>query len=132
MTTELRKGGNFTKIHLKGYLKNITNNETTKIDTIAIKNNQKLSYYLDNEKYILKITTPKKLILNRTNNEIESTIYFELDKMIPALYIIKENALSLEINIRTNSIELNEKFIKILYTVVDSNNDYEYYIEMSE
>lgn len=132
MTTELRRGGNFTKIHLKGYLKDITNNESTKIDTNAIKNNQKLSYCIDDERYILKIVSPTKLILNRNNPEIDSTIYFDLAKTTPAEYNIKQNNLSLEINIRTNKIELNNNKIKIAYTVIDSDNDYEYYIEMSE
>lgn len=132
MTTELRQGGIFTKIHLKGYLKDITNNETTPIDTTAIKNNQKLSYYIEKEKYTLKIVSPTKLILNRTTEEIDSTLFFETNKILPADYTIKEKSLSLGIDIRTNKIELEENYIKISYTVIDSNNDYEYYIEMSE
>lgn len=132
MTTELRRGGIFTRIHLKGYLKDITNNKTNNIDTTAIKTNKKILYYLDKEKYTLKIVSPTRLILNRNTYEIDSTLYFELNKEIPANYIIKENDLSLEINIRTNKIEINDKYIKILYTVIDSNNNYEYYIEMSE
>lgn len=132
MTTELRKRGDFTKILLNGYLKDVTNNEEILINTPAIKNNKKLTYYLNNEKYTLQIVSPKKLILNRTNKEIDSTLYFELNKIVPAIYNIKENNLSLEIDIRTNNIILNDKHIKILYTVIDSNTNYEYYIEMSE
>ena len=132
MTTELWRGGILTKINLKGYLKNLTNNEKTIIETKAIKNNQKISYYLDKEKYNIKIISPNKIILTRTTNEIDSTLYFEINKTHQAIYLIKENNLSLEINIRTNNIEITDKHIKITYTVIDSNNDYEYYIEMSE
>lgn len=132
MTTELRRGGNFTKIQLKGYLKDITNNETTNIETTAIKNKDKISYYLDKEKYTLKTISPTKLILNRTTNEIDSTLYFEMNKILTSDYTIKENNLSLGIDIRTNNIELNNNYIKISYTVIDSDNDFEYYIEMSE
>ena len=132
MTTELRRGGNITKIHLKGYLKDITNNEITKIDTLAIKNKDKISYYLDNEKYIIKILSPTKLILNRTKNEIDSTLYFELNKILTADYTIKDNNLSLGIDIRTTNLEINNNYVKISYTVIDSDNNYEYYIEMSE
>lgn len=132
MTTELRRGEILMKIHLKGYLKDITNDETTKIDTTAIKNHQKITYYLDKEKYILKITSPTKLILNRTTKEIEMNLYFDINKVLTADYHIKENNLSLGIDIRTNKIEINDNYIKIQYTVIDSNNDYEYYIEMSE
>ena len=132
MTTELRRGGNITKIHLKGYLKDITNNETTKIDVPAIKNKDKISYYLDNEKYTIKLINPTKLILNRTTNEIDSTLYFELNKILTADYTIKENNLSLGIDIRTTKLDINDNYIKISYTVIDSDNNYEYYIEMSE
>lgn len=132
MTTELRRGGILTKIHLKGYLKDITNDETTKIDTKALKNHQKITYYLDNEKYTLKIMNPTKLILNRNTNEVESTYYFEENKVLPTSYSLKENGLSLNIDIRTNKIEISDNYIKIQYTVIDSNNNYEYYIEMSE
>ena len=132
MTTELRKRGDFTKILLKGYLKDITNNEEIVISTHAIKNNKKISYYLNNERYILQIISPDKLILNRTNNEIDSTLYFELNKTISSIYTIKENNLSIYIDIRTNLIEINDNYIRITYTVIDSNNNYEYYIEMSE
>ena len=45
---------------------------------------------------------------------------------------IKENNLSLYIEVRTNKIEINEEYIKVIYTVIDSNEEYEYYIEMSE
>ena len=132
MTTELRRGGIFTKIHLKGYLKDITNDEITQIDTIAIKYHQKITYYLDKEKYILKIISPTNLILNRTTKEIDSTIYFEKEKILPMNYYLKENELSLNIDIRTDKLEINDNYIKILYTVIDSDNNYEYYIEMSE
>lgn len=120
------------KIKLKGYIKDLTNNETTTIDTTAIKNDKKISYYIEKEKYILKIISPTKLILNRTTDKIDSTLYFETNKILTSDYIIKENSLSLGIDIRTNKLELNNNYIKITYTVIDSNNDYEYYIEMSE
>ncbi|MBQ8682086.1 MAG: hypothetical protein IJ509_04165 [Bacilli bacterium] len=102
------------------------------INTTAIKNNKKISYYLDKEKYTLFIADSQKLILNRTTNEIDSSLYFELNKTIPAIYTIKENNLSLNIDIRTNKIEIDNNYIKIAYTVIDSDINYEYYIEMSE
>lgn len=132
MVTELCKGGIFTKINLKGHLKDITNNEITKINTSGIQQQKKLSFYLDNDRYILKIISPTKLILTRTNDEINSNIYFEENKILPALYTIKENDLSLEIDIKTESINLTDNYIRISYTVIDSNTKYEYYIEMSE
>ena len=132
MTTELKGGGILTKLNIKGYLKDITNNEITKIYTKAIKVKNKISYYLDQEKYTLKIISPTKLILKRSTKEIDSIIYFEENKILPSDYSLKDNNLSLNIDIRTDKINLNNEFIKISYTVIDSNNNYEYYIEMSE
>ena len=132
MTTELKGGGILTKLNIKGYLKDITNNEITKINTKAIKVKNKISYYLDQEKYTLKIISPTKLILKRSTKEIDSIIYFEENKILPSDYSLKDNNLSLNIDIRTNKINLKDEFIKISYTVIDSNNNYEYYIEMSE
>lgn len=132
MTTELWRGGITTKITLNGYLKDITNNETNLINTKAIKDKQKITYYINHEKYTLKIISPTKLILNRNTKELDSTLFFEVSKILTSNYTIKENNLSLGIDIRTNKIEINEKYIKISYTVIDSNNNYEYYIEMSE
>ena len=132
MTTELKGGGILTKLNIKGYLKDITNNEITEINTKAIKVKDKISYYLDQEKYTLKIISPTKLILKRITKEIDSIIYFEENKILPSDYSLKDNNLSLNIDIRTNKINLKDEFIKISYTVIDSNNNYEYYIEMSE
>ena len=132
MTTELKGGGILTKLNIKGYLKDITNNEITKINTKAIKVKNKISYYLDQEKYTLKIISPTKLILKRSTKEIDSIIYFEENKILPSEYKLKDNNLSLNIDIRTNKINLKDEFIKISYTVIDSNNNYEYYIQMSE
>ena len=132
MTTELKGGGILTKLNIKGYLKDITNNEITEINTKAIKVKDKISYYLDQEKYTLKIISPTKLILKRSTKEIDSIIYFEENKILPSEYKLKDNNLSLNIDIRTDKINLNNEFIKISYTVIDSNNNYEYYIEMSE
>lgn len=132
MTTELKGGGILTKLNIKGYLKDITNNEITEINTKAIKVKNKISYYLGQEKYTLKIISPTKLILKRSTKEIDSIIYFEENKILPSDYSLKDNNLSLNIDIRTDKINLNNEFIKISYTVIDSNNNYEYYIEMSE
>lgn len=87
---------------------------------------------IDKEKYILSIINSKMIILNRNNDEIESTMYFEENKKISSLYTMKENNISIDIDILTNKLEIKKNFIKITYTVIDSNTVYEYNIEMSE
>ena len=80
----------------------------------------------------MSIISPKKVILNRKNDEIENTLYFEQNKKISSLYTLKENNITLDIDILTTKLEIKEKSIKIIYTVIDSNIVYEYNIEMSE
>ena len=66
------------------------------------------------------------------NGIFDGYIYFEDGKTKNADYLLKENNLSLKIAIRTNKILLSNQYIRINYSVIDSNNDYDYYIEMSE
>jgi len=59
-------------------------------------------------------------------------MYFEKNKKISSLYTLKENNITLDIDILTNKLEINTNSIKIVYTIIDSNMVYEYNIEMSE
>lgn len=126
------EGGIFTKIHLNGYLKDITNNTKNIIDTTAIKTKNRISYQDNQEQYTIHTSSSNQLILNRKTDSIDCTLYFEENKIKEAIYYIKGNDLSLEIKIRTNHIKISDNSIKINYTVIDSDNDYEYNIEMSE
>lgn len=120
------------KIIIKGYLKNLTENETNSFQIPAIKRKNKISYIINNEKYTLNILPTNKLILIRENNEIKNTLYFELNKTLSSVYTIKENNLTIEIAIKTLNIVIKENTINIIYLVKDSNNKYEYNIEMSD
>ena len=120
------------KISIKGHIKDITSDEINSFKTKAIKTKDKISYIIDNEKYILKINSPEQLILNRETDEISSTMYFELNKTKSSIYSIKNQNINLDINVRTNKIKVADNFIAINYTITDSNNEYEYKIEMSE
>ena len=120
------------KIKIKGYLKNITENTETQINTTAIKTKNKISYIIDKDKYTINILSPNKLILLRENNEIKNIIYFESNKTTQSLYTIKENDLTLEIDIKTINIVINNNNINIIYLVKDSNTKYDYNIEMRD
>lgn len=125
-------GGIFTKINLTGHIKELTSNKKTSFTTKAIKQKDKISFILNDEKYILKIIPNNRLILNRETAKINSTIYFEKNKTISSIYTIKENDITIYIDIRTDYLEISNNIIKIVYTVIDSNDCYEYNIEMSE
>lgn len=59
-------------------------------------------------------------------------MYFKKNKVISSIYTVKQNNITLEIDILTNNLEIKPNNIKIIYTVIDSNIVYEYNIEMSE
>ena len=121
-----------SKIKISGMLKNITDNEINEFTATAIKQKDKYKFIVNDEKYILTIITPNKIIMNRNNDEIEQTMYFEKNKTISSIYTLKENNITINIDVLTNEIELTKNSIKILYTIIDSNISYEYNIEMSE
>jgi len=120
------------KLSLKGSIKDITNDEISSFNLKGLKVKNKISYILDNEKYTLLINAPNRLILNRETEEINSTIYFELNTIKPSIYYLKRQNMNLEINIKTDSIIIEDNLIDIKYTVIDSDTKYEYKIEMSE
>ena len=67
--------------------------------------------------------------LEKFNSNIIKWYPFEKNKTIECNYIIKTNDINLFIEITTLSLEINDKYIKVLYLVNDSNTKYEYYIE---
>lgn len=120
------------KFCLKSTLKDINNNRTEQISVTAKKEKNKIIYQTDEYKHIIKIVSPNSLILNRSNDIVECTMNFELNKICSAIYTIKKEEYTIEIDIKTTNIEITDEKININYTVVDSNNSYEYIIEMSE
>ena len=120
------------KVNLISILKNKTENQEAKDTIVAMKEKNKITYKIEDFKYIIKIISPNSLILNRNNKSIECTMYFEQSKVIPAIYTLKEEGYNIEINIKTNKIHIDNELIEIQYEVKDSNTSYEYHIEMSE
>ena len=59
-------------------------------------------------------------------------MYFETNKKTSTEYTLKEKNISIPIDIKTTNIKITATKINIQYTVIDSNENYEYNIEMSE
>lgn len=112
-------------------MKNISTNDIIEIDCFGIKSKDKINYNFNNVKTIIKITN-KELILFRENAEFKNVLSFIENKKTLNEYYVKENGLSLEINILTNKLDVSNNFIDIIYLVEDSNVEYEYKIEMVE
>lgn len=121
----------FIKINIKGYLKNITENTQELIDTQSIKKDNKISYIIDNTKYILIIENNKVTLL-RENNEFSNGIIFIENSTTTSEYYLKESSYSLEFNIETTKLIINKNKIDITYKVIESENIYNYVLEMSD
>ena len=122
---------NNIKIKVKGYLKDIDEGIITNIDTFGRKNKNKITY---NEETVTNtiLQENNKLILIRENNDFKNILIFDLNKETISEYLLKENDLTIELNIKTNLVEIEDNYIKVRYLVIDSDNEYEYSIEMSE
>lgn len=122
---------NDIKIKVKGYLKDIDEGIITNIDTFGIKNKNKITY---NEETVTNtiLQEDNKLILIRENDEFKNILIFDLNKETISEYLLKENDLTIELNIKTSLVEIEDNYIKVRYLVIDSDNEYEYSIEMSD
>ena len=112
-------GGAIIKKQLKGYIKNITENEQTKINTTAIKTTEELKFILDNTQTKLQIKKDK-VILVRKDPEKEMKI-----KLL-------ENGLYVKVPIKTTNLEITENNINIFYTIIDNNIEYELKIQLED
>lgn len=121
----------FIKIKLKGYLKNINLNKVENIDTIAIKNQNTITYNIDSTIHKIKIFE-NKILLSRNNKQFSYELTFELSKENITEYYIKELSTSFDIKVQTTYLLIENKKIEIHYRILDSNEEYLYLIEMSD
>lgn len=119
------------KILIKGYLKNLTENEIFYIETKGIYNKNKIKFEFDNVKYTFNISN-NNIIMNREGKDFISNMSFQENKKNYSSYILKENNLSLEIEILTKKVIIKNNLIIVNYFVIDSETDYEIKIEMSD
>ena len=122
---------NYIKIRIKGFLKDIDEGTITNIDTFGIKNKNKITYKEETVTNTI-LQEEDKLILIRENDEFKNILIFDLNKETISEYLLKENDLTIELNIKTNLVEIDNNYIKVRYLVIDSDNEYEYNIEMSD
>ena len=127
----MKRKGETMNIKITSILKNLKENSIIKEEAIAKKEKNKITYKTKEFNYILKIISPKQIIINRKSADINCTMYFNLNKTTSSDYTIN-NEYNLEINIKTTLLEITENKIKIQYTVIEAETNYEYQIEMSE
>lgn len=121
----------FIKLKVKGKLLNLTENTIDLIDTNGIKNNNEISYINNNIKHKI-IMKDKKITLLRENNEFSHGMIFEKNNTHPSEYYLKESNYSIEFNIKTNKMIIENNKIDIIYEVLESKTIYNYILEVSD
>ena len=120
----------FIRIRVKGYLKNITENEILEFEEKGIKNKNKISFSSDGVKTSVKIND-EDVILVREGNDFVNTFVFNKSNS-SCNYFLKENNYDVDIDVKTNVIDISDNIVYIKYMVIDSNCEYEYKLEMSD
>ena len=121
----------YIKIRIKGYLKNINENNINEIDTFGIKRNNIISF-IDNDVKHKIIIKDNIITLLRENEEFINNIKFSKGKKYISEYCLKENNFTVELNIETIDLKFSDNLLLIKYVVIESNEIYEYKIELSD
>lgn len=124
-------GGAIIKKQLKGYIKNITENEQTKINTTAIKTDKEIMFLWDSTQNKLQINNDSTIFVRKdSEKEIHFTFCENLETEIAVKLL--ENNLCVNIPIKTTNLKITENDINIFYTIVDNNTEYELKIQLED
>ena len=94
----------FIRIKIKGYLKNITDNEVIEFEEKGIKNKDKITYTNDGVKTTIRIDG-NKVMLIRDGSDFINTFVFDKKKS-SCNYFLKENNYDVDIDINTLNIDI--------------------------
>lgn len=121
----------FIRVFVKGYLKNISENEIVDFEYKGISNKNKITYVDDDGvKFSIKIGD-NEIIVSRDGKGFINTFVFNKKKS-SCNYFVKDNGYDVDIEVNTICMEIYDNIIYIKYLIVDSGNIYEYKLEMRD
>ena len=123
-------GSDIIRIKIKGYLKNITDNEIFEFEEKGIKNKDKITFNNNNVKYSIKCNN-SEIILIRDGNDFVNTFIFNNNNS-KSNYLLKENGYDMDMEVITSNMEISDELIYIEYEIISTSCKYEFKIEMSE
>ena len=123
-------GSDIIRVKITGYLKNNTDSEMIIFNENGIKNKNKISFLNDNVKYNIT-NNDNEVILKREGNDFINYFKFNVDSSI-CNYLLKDNNYDVDIDIKTNIIDVNDNVIYVKYVIIDSMCEYEFKIEINE
>lgn len=123
-------GSDIIRIKVKGYLKNITDNEIFEFVEKGIKNKDKITFNNNDIKYSIKYNTDE-VVMVRDGNDFVNTFVFK-EKNSKSNYFLKENGYDMDMDVVVGNMQIDDKLMYIEYEIVSTSCKYEFKIEMSE
>lgn len=118
------------RTNVNGYLKNITEKDELKFDCKGIKNKDKLIFSFDDVKYSIKYGKDT-IILVREGKDFVNNFIFN-NRKSKVTYLLKDNNYEIELDIKTNYINIDDTGILINYEILDTNCLYEFKLEIGD
>ena len=122
----------FIRILIKGYLKNISENEIVNFECKGIKNKNKVTYVDNDVRFNIKINDDNVMLIRDGADFINTFIFDNNKKNSISNYLIKENNCDVDIDIDVIDLKIDDDIIYIKYLISETNCIYEYKLEMRD
>ena len=122
----------FIRILIKGYLKNISENEIVNFECKGIKNKNKVTYVDNDVRFNIKINDDNVMLIRDGTDFINTFIFDKNKKNSISNYLIKENNCDVDIDIDVIDLKIDDGIIYIKYLISETNCIYEYKLEMRD
>lgn len=122
----------FIRILIKGYLKNISENEIVNFECKCIKNKNKVTYVDNDVRFNIKINDDNVMLIRDGADFINTFIFDKNKKNSISNYLIKENNCDVDIDIDVIDLKIDDDIIYIKYLISETNCIYEYKLEMRD
>lgn len=122
-------GSDIIRVKIKGFLKNVTEDNIMDFDENGIRNKQKISFKKDDVKYNIKLLN-NEIIMVRDGNDYINSFAFKKKNAISS-YLLKENNYSLDMDIDVQELIIDDNFFYVKYMIKDTSCIYEFRIEVS-
>lgn len=122
----------FIRILIKGYLKNISENEIVNFECKGIKNKNKVTYVDNDVRFNIKINDDNVMLIRDGADFINTFIFDKNKKNSISNYLIKENNCDVDIDIDVIDLKIDDDIIYIKYLISETNCIYEYKLEMRD
>lgn len=122
----------FIRILIKGYLKNISENEIINFECKGIKNKNKVTYVDNDVRFNIKINDDNVMLIRDGADFINTFIFDKNKKNSISNYLIKENNCDVDIDIDVIDLKIDDDIIYVKYLISETNCIYEYKLEMRD